>query len=114
MLSPRDGVAAGEFDYYCDAPDLIGFLDIYRDAANETLYVGYINVRPDFRRRGVAGALVREMLTAYPHTAKLEWGLLVHVGVQRIYLRQYREGKLRVTGWRSEPTVPVSYTAAGG
>jgi GNAT superfamily N-acetyltransferase len=111
-LAPAGAVAPGPYDYYCDAPGLIGFLDIYRDAATETLYVGYINVRPDFRRRGVAWSLVRALLDAYPQTAKLEWGLLVHVGVQRIYLRQYREGKVRVTGWRSEPDVPRVYTNA--
>ncbi len=55
-LAPAGAVAPGPYDYYCDAPGLIGFLDIYRDAATETLYVGYINVRPDFRRRGVAAS----------------------------------------------------------
>ncbi len=106
---PPGGTARGSIDYYAGRPDLIGFFDVYRDAATETVAVGYINVREDFRRRGVARRLVNAMLAAYPRTATLHWGLLAHTAVQRIYLEQYRAKKFAVAGWRSAPGVPFVF-----
>jgi ribosomal protein S18 acetylase RimI-like enzyme len=94
------GDMRGRFDYYGTAPDLIGFLDLYRDAANETLHVGYINVRPDFRRRGIAWTLVDAALRAYPATSAFDWGLMMHPAVECMYVRQYREGRMRIAGSR--------------
>jgi ribosomal protein S18 acetylase RimI-like enzyme len=90
----------GRLDYYGATPDLIGFLDLYRDTETQTLHVGYINVRPDFRRRGIAWLVVEAALRAYPRTRTFDWGLMMHPAVERMYVRQYREGRLRISGTR--------------
>jgi mycothiol synthase len=47
-----------------DRDELAGYLLGYRDAAPDRLYIGQVGVRPGWRRRGLAGALLAEVLAA--------------------------------------------------
>jgi ribosomal protein S18 acetylase RimI-like enzyme len=54
----------------CDGDEIAAYLLSYEDASPERVYIGQVGTRRPWRRRGLAGALLTEALTAAAATGK--------------------------------------------
>ena len=85
LAAPNKNPQQRKFDYYSTFPDLIGFIDFYRDAETRTLYIGYLSVRVTHRQQRVGWTILRAMLAAYPDTNAVEFGDIFHAAAARMY-----------------------------
>ena len=78
------------YAYFTDEntePGTIGFVDV--EAYNETVFIGYLAVRPDYRNKGMARKLIQAVYDQWPK-ASVNWGKLMQEEMGHLY-DWYRE-----------------------